>query len=104
MPLIYMIPGTIRASMGTLFTVPRSQIAIPIDSSCTGLMILDKTMKDFKIVGSSASGDALIMDVDLATRPMALVIGNETHGLSYSYKQLCDPSCQDTYAWAHYFA
>lgn len=80
---------TIRASMGTLFTVP----VVRLQSHRQLLHWFNdirQNHKDFKIVGSSASGDALIMDVDLATRPMALVIGNETHGLSYSYKQLCD--------------
>jgi tRNA G18 (ribose-2'-O)-methylase SpoU len=80
---------TIRASMGTLFTVPvvrlqyHKQLLLWFND-------IRQNHKDFKIVGSSASGDALIMDVDLTTRPMALVIGNETHGLSYNYKQLCD--------------
>lgn len=80
---------TIRASMGTLFAVP----IIRLQSHRQLLPWFNdirKIHRDFKIVGSSAGGDALIMDADLATRPMALIIGNETLGLSYNYKQLCD--------------
>ena len=58
---------TIRASMGTLFTVP----VVRLQSHKQLLLWFNdirQNHKDFKIVGSSASGDALIMD-DLTTRP-----------------------------------
>lgn len=82
-------PKVIRASMGTFFTVP----TIRLQSHHQLLPWLDSIREkynEFKVVGSSSSGDKFIMDADLGTGPMALVIGNETHGLSYNYKQLCD--------------
>ena len=42
-----------------------------------------------KIVGTSAHGTALIDEVDM-TGPVALVIGNETFGLSRAWKEACD--------------
>jgi tRNA G18 (ribose-2'-O)-methylase SpoU len=80
---------TIRASMGTLFALP----IIRVQSHNQLLPWFDSIRErynDFRIVGSSASAHKFIMDEDLQRGPLALLIGNETHGLSYNYKQLCD--------------
>ncbi|MGB4640635.1 MAG: TrmH family RNA methyltransferase, partial [Caldicoprobacterales bacterium] len=82
-------PKTIRASMGALFAVP----TIRLQSHNQLLPWFDRMRQkynDFKIIGSSSKGDRFIMESDLSKGPMALVIGNETYGLSHSYKQLCD--------------
>jgi TrmH family RNA methyltransferase len=44
---------------------------------------------NFKVIGSTAKSNKFIMNVDL-TNPMALLIGNETYGLSDNYKGICD--------------
>ena len=41
------------------------------------------------IVGTSARGDRLLSEVDL-TGPVAIVIGNETFGLSKAWRENCD--------------
>ena len=41
------------------------------------------------VVGTSAHGTALIDEVDM-TGPVALVVGNETFGLSRAWKERCD--------------
>ena len=42
--------------------------------------------------GSTAHQQKAIYELDL-TRPLLLFIGNETKGLSYAYKELCDELC-----------
>jgi 23S rRNA (guanosine2251-2'-O)-methyltransferase len=42
------------------------------------------------LAGLDASGDTEIRDLDLATAPLALVIGSEGHGLSRIVAQTCD--------------
>ncbi len=41
------------------------------------------------LVGTSAHGDALLTEVDL-TGPVAMVIGNETFGMSKAWREKCD--------------
>jgi 23S rRNA (uridine2479-2'-O)-methyltransferase len=81
-------PKTIRASMGTFFSVP----TIRLQSHNELLPWFDEIRKqfpDFKIVGSTSKSDTLVEDMDL-TNPLALLIGNETYGLSNNYKEICD--------------
>lgn len=82
-------PKTIRASMGTFFAMP----TIRLESHKKLLPWLNSIRDmyhDFKVVGSSSAGDRLIMNADLTHGPIALIVGNETYGLSYNYKQICD--------------
>jgi TrmH family RNA methyltransferase len=81
-------PKTIRASMGTFFTIP----TIRLQSHKDLIPWFDKIKNiygNFQIVGSTSKSDTLIEEVDL-TNPMALLIGNETSGLSNNYKDICD--------------
>lgn len=81
-------PKTIRASMGTFFAVP----TIRLQSHNELVPWFDEIRKqfsDFQIVGSTSKSDALIEDINLSN-PMALLIGNETYGLSNNYKEICD--------------
>lgn len=47
---------------------------------------------DFRLYGSTAHQQKAIHELDL-TCPLMLFIGNETKGLSYAYKELCDELC-----------
>jgi hypothetical protein len=47
----------------------------------------------FQIIGSTSKADHPVEEVDF-TRPTALLIGNETFGLSNSYKEMCDDFCR----------
>jgi TrmH family RNA methyltransferase len=74
-------PQTIRASTGTLFALPcvRSE----------SLDAIAEWLDPLQVVGSSAHGDIDPSGVDF-TRPSALVVGNETVGLSRAWRDRCD--------------
>ena len=85
-------PRTIRASMGTLFAVqtlrfPSHHQLIP------WFQRLKAELPAFQIIGSTAKAGHLVEEVDF-TRPTALLIGNETFGLSNSYREICDNFCR----------
>ena len=50
------------------------------------------TYGTFRLFGSTAHQQKAIDELDL-TSPLMLFIGNETKGLSYAYKELCDELC-----------
>ncbi len=81
-------PKVIRASMGTFFALP----VIRLESHKELLPWFDRIKMEsgnFQIVGSTAKAEYSIDEVKLA-RPMALLLGNETSGLSSNYKEVCD--------------
>ena len=81
-------PKTIRASMGTFFTIP----TVRLESHNELLQWVNdirNEFNNFKVIGSTSKAQVLIEEVDL-TNPMLLLIGNETYGLSNNYKAICD--------------
>ena len=78
-------PQCIRASIGTVFRKPHVNMA-GCDEAVEYLRSLPEKPL---IVGTSARGDQLISEVDL-TGPVAMVIGNETFGLSKAWKEKGD--------------
>lgn len=81
-------PKTIRSSMGTFFAVPTLRLESHNDLIPWFNEIKSK-FPNFNITGSTTKSNIFIEDVDL-TGPMALLIGNETYGLSNKYKEICD--------------
>ncbi len=81
-------PKTIRSSMGTFFSVPTIRLQSHNDL-IPWFTNIKSSMKNFKVVGSTSKANKFVMDADL-TNPMALLIGNETYGLSNNYKAICD--------------
>ena len=82
-------PQCVRASIGTLFHVAHAALG-----SCDeALAFFDSLPVRPLIVGTSAHGTALIDEVDM-TGPVALVVGNETFGLSKAWKERCDVLCK----------
>ena len=81
-------PKTIRASMGTFFAVPTFRLPSHHEV-LPWLAKVRKKLPAFQIVGSSGKAELPVDDVDL-TNPMALLIGNETYGLSNNYLESCD--------------
>jgi 23S rRNA (uridine2479-2'-O)-methyltransferase len=81
-------PETIRATTGSFFRVPTARLPshkelVPwIDQ-------LKQRDSRLRVVGTSAKADLPIYDFDF-TLPTLLLAGNETHGLSEAYRQLCD--------------
>lgn len=79
---------TIRASLGTLFSVP----VVRIESATQLSNWVDELMKeheDLQIIGSTSATDMMIDDVDFL-KPSLLLIGNETNGLSHKFKETCN--------------
>jgi TrmH family RNA methyltransferase len=71
-----------------LFTLPVVRLAShkTLFSWCARVR---RQLGALQIVGTSASAEQDILDADL-TRPTVVAMGNETLGLSGSYRELCD--------------
>lgn len=81
-------PQTVRASMSSLFSLP--VVRLPshreVRDWANGIR---KRLPSFRLVGSSAHAAHDIRHHEFHT-PVALAIGNETHGLSMNYAKICD--------------
>lgn len=78
-------PQCIRASVGTVFALPFGELS-GADEAVSWLRALPCRPL---IVGTSAKGTRHLNEIDL-TGPVALVVGNETFGLSHAWKEQCD--------------
>ena len=81
-------PQTVRASMGSLFALP----VVRAESSSQVLEWVDALRPHhpgLRVVGSSAHATTALPQHDF-TRPTVIVLGNETKGLSWAWKQACD--------------
>ena len=81
-------PKTIRASVGTFFSLP----VIRLESHKQLIPWIENVKNkagSFSVIGTTVKTNTLIKDFDFKF-PLMLIIGNETHGLSNNYKQLCD--------------
>lgn len=76
---------SLRASVGTAFAIPFANLA----SAEEAVEWLKNQENPPLIVGTSAKGEKNISEIDL-TGPVALVIGNETFGMSKAWKEKCD--------------
>lgn len=74
----------IRASIGTVFHLP----VLPLEGSVSAVEFI-RSLGDFQIAGTSAKGKLCFHEADF-TRPTALIVGNETFGLSKAWKEQCD--------------
>ena len=80
-------PKTIRASMGTFFAVPIFRLPSHHEVR-PWLERVKQQLPAFQVVGSTAHAEPLVDEADF-TKPTALLVGNETYGLSKNYKELC---------------
>lgn len=81
-------PKVIRSSLGAVFSMP----VLRKESYKDLLSYFDEIRKnhgDLQIIGTSVHTDDDIVDQDF-TRPTILIIGNETSGMSYNYKEISD--------------
>jgi 23S rRNA (uridine2479-2'-O)-methyltransferase len=79
---------TIRASVGSLFSLP----IIRLDSHNDLIPWIEKVkskLGKFNIIGTSAKSKENINKTNIKT-PLMLLIGNETYGLNNNYKEICD--------------
>lgn len=79
---------TIRASLGTFFSIPIIRVESP-DLVEQWFDQVKSVYPEFQIVGSTAKTEKNIDEVNMKTG-IGLLIGNETAGLSYRYKEMCD--------------
>jgi TrmH family RNA methyltransferase len=70
-------PKAVRASTGSLFTLP----VVRADRTPAGL--------PGRVVGLDEEGTVELAELDL-TGPTTLVVGNETHGMSAAWRAACD--------------
>ena len=84
-------PEVVTASMGSFFSLPVLRLA---ETEALERVISDikERYGAFRMYGSTAHQQKAIYELDL-TVPLLLFIGNETKGLSYAYKELCDELC-----------
>jgi TrmH family RNA methyltransferase len=81
-------PETIRATAGSFFAVPT--VRLPSHNELAPWLAgLRRRLSGLQVVGTSAKAQIRICDHDF-TAPTVLLIGNENHGLSESYRALCD--------------
>ena len=83
-------PQTIRASMGSFFALPVVKITSHQELH-SWLADVRTKYPGFRVVGTSAKAESIVSEGDLAG-PMALILGNETEGLSNNLNGFCD--CQ----------
>lgn len=81
-------PATIRATVGAFFTVP--SIALESHTDVAAWVTSARTtLPGLKVVGTSARATTQLRDFTWPSETV-LVVGNETHGLSHAYRDLCD--------------
>ena len=80
-------PQTIRASVGTIFSLPVIRMA-SYKNLLSWFKQLKIDWKDMQIIGSSAKANKLLFDIDLK-KPLIYLLGNETRGLSENCKAIC---------------
>jgi len=73
----------LRGSMGSVFHIP----VIQVDSLSEYAQLLKN--RKITIIGTSLEGDSLWQRQPIKT-PYAIVLGNESQGISYEMSQLCD--------------
>lgn len=78
-------PQCIRASIGTIFHVPFHALG----STEEAVSFLRGLPAELQIVGTSAHGTASLHEADF-TQPTALIVGNETFGMSRAWKEASD--------------
>lgn len=81
-------PETIRASMGSLFSVPTIRMSSASEVQ-QWVMQLKESYRELHLVGTSAQANQELSHANFS-KPTILVIGNETDGLSYKFKEMCD--------------
>lgn len=81
-------PATIRASVGSFFAVPC--IALPSHREIAEwVAAVRRSHPALRIVGTDEGGTPPLREYEWPSETV-IVVGNETSGLSYAYRDLCD--------------
>ncbi|MCD0480983.1 rRNA methyltransferase [Streptacidiphilus sp. ASG 303] len=79
---------SVRASTGSLFALPA--VRVPSPAEVTGWVDAKRAQgTPVVLVGTDEEGDCDVFDFDF-TQPTLLLVGNETTGLSSTWRDLCD--------------
>ncbi len=79
---------SVRASTGSLFALPA--VRVPAPREVTDWLAAQRAAgRPVVTVGTDEHGDCDVFDFDF-TQPVLLLIGNETSGLSSTWRELCD--------------
>ena len=84
-------PDVVVSAMGSFFNMP----VIRIEDNNDLYVYIDKLREkypDLIVAGSTAHKEKSIEEIDF-TRPLVLMIGNETMGLNKAFKEYCDVLC-----------
>ncbi|MEU3567032.1 RNA methyltransferase [Kitasatospora sp. NPDC036755] len=81
-------PKAVRATTGSLFSLSSVRVPGPTEVM-TWVERQRAAGHPIVLVGTDEKGDADVYDFDL-TQPVLLLIGNETTGLSSTWRELCD--------------
>ena len=84
-------PEVVGASMGSFFSVPAVRAA-DNESVFRFAAGMKEKYPGFKVVGTTAHKQNILWQEDL-TGPVLLMLGNETDGLCYAFKDFCDVLC-----------
>lgn len=80
-------PKTVRATMGALFEVP-VVIVHSNEILQSWLSQVRGSLGDLQVVATSAHAEKTVYEHDF-TGPTVIIIGNETAGISFYYRELC---------------
>ncbi|WUH88919.1 rRNA methyltransferase [Streptomyces sp. NBC_00433] len=81
-------PKSVRASTGSVFALPA--VRVPSPREVTDWLDVQRARgRNVVLVGTDEHGDCDVFDFDF-TQPVLLLIGNETNGLSSTWRDLCD--------------
>ncbi|MBO1768065.1 TrmH family RNA methyltransferase [Allobranchiibius sp. GilTou38] len=81
-------PKSVRASTGSLFTVPTVRADGP-EPVLDRIRALRSAGSSVQLLGTDEGGDLGVRGVDFAV-PTVLVVGNETRGLARVWREACD--------------
>ena len=81
-------PAVVTSTMGSFFNLPVLRLSSnrEIEQFFTDLR---RKYDGFQILGTTAHAQKMLYEVDLK-KPTLFLIGNETDGLTYYYKEICD--------------
>ncbi|MDF5753508.1 RNA methyltransferase [Spongiactinospora sp. TRM90649] len=81
-------PKSVRASTGSLFSLPA--VRVPAPGDVVGWVAAQRDRgKPIVVVGTDEHGDCDVFSFDF-TQPTLLLVGNETSGLSSAWREACD--------------
>lgn len=84
-------PEVVGASMGSFFHVPAVRLA-DNDSVFRWIDQMRSRFPGFRVLGTTAHKQHTIYQQNLSC-PLLLMVGNETEGLCYAFKESCDMLC-----------